>query len=204
MKKILFAFLLGAFLISSQVAFGDEMTFDVSVTPEIPIYTGRISNKTIGEDIASFDYFSYLPLEGVISEASILFELGSTNINKLSKVDLYLNDTLIFDFNSLSKSDKKALKKGGTIDFDIDLFELGLSEAELDALLLELAEGEATLSLVGKPKFFSSLLIVGDITLRIKDPVTNGDGAPVPEPTTMLLLGAGLIGLWGLRKRIKK
>jgi|GEM_PF-4268383 len=31
---------------------------------------------------------------------------------------------------------------------------------------------------------------------------TNGDGK-VPEPTTMLLIGSGLIGLWGFRKKFK-
>jgi len=205
MKKIFFCVLFVAFF-SVQVAFGDTMkNYTFFADPVIPVYKER-SNKPIEDDIATFLYDPN-PLPGEITAASISFEWGSTNINKLSQVDLYLNDTLIFDFgeyySGLDKAEKKALKKalkqGGTVPITITITD----EAALAAL-----EDGAILYLFGKPKFFKSLILLDDITLNITDPPEdlppNGNGTPVPEPTTMLLLGAGLIGLWGLRKKIKK
>jgi len=41
-----------------------------------------------------------------------------------------------------------------------------------------------------------------DVAIPGGDPVPGG--GPVPEPATMLLLGSGLMGLWGFRKKFKK
>jgi len=220
MKKILFSFLFVAFFISIQVALGDPITFDITETPNIPIIKGKASNKPTEIEIAHFDYAS--SLEGDIIEASISGQWGTKNINKILKLDLYLDDTLLIDFgeyySGLSKSEKRALKRalknGEMIELDISI-----DPEDLEALM----DGEASLYLVGKQKSFKSLQL-SDITLRIVDPASDeGPGtqpvpdpsvdpvpdggpstSPVPEPTTMLLLGSGLIGLWGFRKKFKK
>jgi len=42
-------------------------------------------------------------------------------------------------------------------------------------------------------------------TVDLTDVITPiGGGGQVPEPTTMLLLGSGLLGLWGARKKFRK
>ncbi len=55
----------------------------------------------------------------------------------------------------------------------------------------------ATLSLVNRNTVASG----NDFAL---DDISFGTRSPVPEPTTVLLLGLGLVGLWGTRRKLKK
>ena len=41
----------------------------------------------------------------------------------------------------------------------------------------------------------------GDSHLKAK---IEAESVPIPEPTTILLIGSGLFGLWGFRKRVRK
>jgi len=62
----------------------------------------------------------------------------------------------------------------------------------------DIASASALLTFTA-PSNISGLAVFGEITQG-----GGGGGGEVPEPATMILLGSGLIGLWGARKKFKK
>jgi hypothetical protein len=71
------------------------------------------------------------------------------------------------------------------------LYKFDIATGGIDNALQTINTGAGSYSLFG-------VAIFGEVTVGGGG---DGGGGKVPEPATMLLLGSGLLGLWGARKK---
>jgi hypothetical protein len=114
--------------------------------------------------------------------------------------DYFSISKLVMDAEVEYKNQNSKFKlKDGTLK----LFGTNNSDPSIEFLLTADFKSDGT-NPVGKNQNLG-LKFPGDVTLQIGQNLTPGNTSPVPEPTTMLLVGAGLVGLAGLgRKKFKK
>jgi len=200
--KMLFATLCGLFIFAS---------FGVSYAVPLELLTlDPINLRSIGSfwclrpQSFDLDTFDFTPTGVIINPAEIS---GTWSGHMLwGAGSIYLGDTKVADTRR-----NFGIWGWGRSSYT---WSHTFSPEELVALNEDFEDGSVDFRIVGRRWTLWGLwgLRFGETTLTLADaPVilnteVSGDsnGAPVPEPVTLLLVGSGLLGLAGLRKRFFK
>jgi len=191
-KRVFSVFLSAMFVTFFTVAQASALTMDLSIS-DTDITVGESFSIGVWANDAAIDFDEVLAF-------------GFDNVNSDGSIVSYDGYTIGSEFSWDDSSWFIDTDVAGSVGFGPGITDAGILLATLDYTAL--SDGDVTLGISSDMMDFNEGLVYlwdgsVDITSSLDVSVASS-AAPVPEPATIFLLGIGLVGMAGFRKRFRK